>query len=131
MVVNYKKLQPENGSVSLELVTLPWEEILPAVASAGKTVDVGYCSLCDYLTKQNNLNTSKIDPVLLIYPAYVFKGGAFVTFNAKVPVLDAHTINDPDVWSEIPQLSHRRTKGLLYQMMLFNLQDAFIFRTIN
>jgi len=35
----------------LELITMPWEDIIPALGSAGQTVDVGYVSLTDYLTK--------------------------------------------------------------------------------
>ncbi len=76
---------------------MPWEEIIPAVASAGQTVDVGFASIADYMCKSEHLNGSGDDPLLYIFPAYVFHGGAFMTFNRAVPVLDPHTIKDPAV----------------------------------
>src|SRR5271156_6725848 len=49
-LVNVKELGLEKKyGTKIELLTLPWEDILPAVASAGKTVDVGYASLTMYL----------------------------------------------------------------------------------
>lgn len=95
-LVNAKPLGLEKKyGTRLELLTLSWEEILPAVASAGKTVDAGYASLTDYLTKSENLNSGSDDSVLFIYPLYVFEGYGFVSFNKSVPELNHHSINDP------------------------------------
>jgi ABC-type nitrate/sulfonate/bicarbonate transport system substrate-binding protein len=80
--------------VKLEFLTMPWEEIIPAVASAGQTVDVGFASIADYMCKSEHLNGRGDDPLLYIYPAYIFHGGAFMTFNPAVPVLDPHTVKD-------------------------------------
>jgi len=82
---------------SLEFFTMPWEEIIPAVASAGQTVDVGFASIADYMCKAEHLNSQGDDPLLYIYPAYVFHGGAFMTFNPAMPVINAQTIKDPNV----------------------------------
>jgi hypothetical protein len=95
MLVTEKKLGLEKKyGTKLEFFTMPWEELIPAVASAGNTVDVGFTSLADYMCKSEHLNSKGDDPLLYIYPAYVFHGGAFVTFNPKVPEITAKSIND-------------------------------------
>lgn len=77
------------AGLDLELVTVTWEDLLPSIASAGETTDVAFAGLHEYLTKYNALNAGSDDPILYIYPLYVFKGGAFVTFDEKVPDLTA------------------------------------------
>lgn len=83
--------------VNLEILTLEWEELLTSVASAGHTIDVGFASLSDYLAKQEQLNTEKDDPVLYLYPAWVFHGGGLITFNKDVPEINSETIKDKAV----------------------------------
>ena len=83
--------------VKLEFLTMPWEEIIPAVASGGQTVDVGFASIADYMCKSEHLNGKGDDPLLYIYPAYIFHGGAFVTFNPAMPIINKHNISDPTV----------------------------------
>jgi len=95
ILVNAKSLGLEKKyDTKLELFTMPWEDIIPAVASAGKTVDVGFASLADYMCKTENLNSQGDDPILYIFPAYVFRGGGFITFNPKVAEIKTKDIND-------------------------------------
>ncbi len=82
--------------IKLEFLTMPWEEIIPTVASAGQTVDIGFASLCDYMCKSEHLNSKGDDPLLYIYPAYIFRGGAFMTFNPNMPIINNHNVNDPN-----------------------------------
>jgi len=96
MIVNVKNLGLEKKyGTDIELITLPWEDILPAVASKGETVDVGFGSLAEYLQKVENLNKNSDDPVLFVYPNYVFKGCGFVCFNPAVPEITPANVNDP------------------------------------
>lgn len=87
----------EKHGVKLEILTLQWEELLTSVASAGHTIDVGFGSLSDFLAKQEQLNTEKDDPVLYLYPAWVFHGGGLITFNKDVPEINSETIKDKKV----------------------------------
>ena len=82
--------------ISLEFLIMPWEDLLPAVASAGQGVDIAFVSLSDYLAKEKNLNSSGDDPVLFIYPSWSFHGGGFMTFNDAVPEINAQSINNQD-----------------------------------
>jgi ABC-type nitrate/sulfonate/bicarbonate transport system substrate-binding protein len=98
MLLTEKELGLEKKyGTKLELLTMPWEEIIPAVASAGQTVDIGFASIADYMCKSEHLNGKGDDPLLYIYPAYVFRGGAFMTFNPAMPIIDIRTIKDPAV----------------------------------
>jgi hypothetical protein len=98
LLANIKGLGLEKKyGTKIELFTMPWEDIIPAVASGGKTVDIGFASLADYMCKSERLNNKGDDALLYIYPAYVFRGGAFITFNPLVPVIDAQSINNSAV----------------------------------
>ena len=99
-----------------------WEEILPAVASAGKTVDIGFGSLVEYLTKIETLNPpGSDDPVEFIYPLYVFKGGAFVSFNPQIPALDQAALAKPEVVKDFLSKRGGAQKSSVYEMVLFSL----------
>jgi hypothetical protein len=67
------------------------------VASAGRTVDVSFGGLIEYLNKVHTINAGSPDPVLFIFPLYAFKGGALVTFNPKVPNLTQLAADRPNV----------------------------------
>jgi len=121
-LVNVKPLELENKyHIRLELLTIPWEDIIPAIASAGRTVDVGYASLTDYLTKSENINKESNDPVLFIYPLYVFKGAGFITFNPSVPQLNSQTINNPVLVKKFLSFKIGVPKNSMCQMLLFML----------
>lgn len=88
MLVNYEHLGLDSRyGLDLDLVTVPWEDLYPTVASAGRTVDVAFGGLIEYMNKAASMNRGTDDPVLYIYPAYVFKGAAFITYNDLVPDL--------------------------------------------
>jgi ABC-type nitrate/sulfonate/bicarbonate transport system substrate-binding protein len=96
MLVSEKKLGLEKKyGTKLEFLTMPWEDIISAVASAGDSVDVGFANLSEYMSQSEHLNSKGDDPLLYIYPAFVFHGGAFVTFNPKIPEINADNIDDP------------------------------------
>ncbi len=122
MVVNLKPMNLEKKyGVTVDLQTLAWEDIVPAMASYGSTVDLGYASLIGYLTKQANLNSGSDGDVVFIYPAYVFKGGGFISFKPDIPVIDAATIHDPAIMKAF--FAHRigAEKNSLFDMMLFRV----------
>src|SRR5437588_3320535 len=63
MIVNIQQLGLEQKyNLSVKLDTMAWENILPAVASSGRTDDIGFGSYAEYLTKEQNLNPSGSDP---------------------------------------------------------------------
>jgi ABC-type nitrate/sulfonate/bicarbonate transport system substrate-binding protein len=110
----------------IDLVTMAWEDILPAVGSAGRAVDIGFGSYIEYLTKYENINPDATDPILFVYPAYVFKGGTFVTYNPAVPQLDKAAVEDPQSESVRRWLEFRigAQRGSVYEMMLFRLAST-------
>jgi ABC-type nitrate/sulfonate/bicarbonate transport system substrate-binding protein len=122
MIVNIKSLGlEERYGTKVDLVTLPWEEILPSVATLGRGLDVGFASYAEYLTKFNNLNNGTADPVIFIFPLYVFRGGAFVTFKPDIPVLTEEGITNKELISEILSKRIGAQKKSIYEMMIFTL----------
>ena len=122
ILVNYKHLGLDDKyDLQLELVTMSWEEIPPAVASAGLTVDIGFGSYIEYLTKKENLNANDTDPVLFIYPAYIFKGGAFITYSDDIPVLSKQDVKNSSKVKKFLQSSIGAQKNSIYDMMIFDL----------
>jgi hypothetical protein len=124
MIVNINNLKlQEKYSVNIDLVTMNWEDILPSVASAGKTVDVGFGSLTEYLTKCNNLNDSTNDPVLFIYPAYIYKGGGFMSFNKNVPIITKENSSNDSIIRKFLSYKIGAQKNSIYDMILFSLAN--------
>ena len=122
MVVNLKPMGLEKRyGVNVNLKTLAWEDIIPAMASRGTTVDLGYASLIGYLTKQANLNSGGDDDVVFIYPAYVFKGGGFITFKPQIPVLSETDLSNKATMAAF--FAHRigAEKNSLFDMMLYRV----------
>ncbi len=111
----------EKYGTKLKLVTLPWEEIQTTLASAGRTVDVGFGGLIEFLTKYENVNGGNDDPLVYVYPAYVFKGGAFVTFNPNVPDLSVASGLTNDRIKEFFSFKVGAQKNSVYDMILFSL----------
>jgi ABC-type nitrate/sulfonate/bicarbonate transport system substrate-binding protein len=127
MIVNAEPLGLDKKyGTRIELVTMAWEDILPAVASAGRAVDIGFGSYIEYITKYENINAGSSDPILFLYPGYVFKGGTFITYNAKVPRLDRATLADPSSDAVRRWLGFRigAQRGSVYEMMLFHLANT-------
>lgn len=124
MLVNLEPLELEKKyGVDVDLITMSWEEIVPAVTSIGRGLDIGFASYIEYLTKMDNINAGSDDPLLFIYPVYVFKGGAFVTFKDKnkVPALNAETVKNHDVVAKFLGGKLGAQKSSLYEMMLYHL----------
>ncbi len=97
LLVNEKDLGLEKKyGTKLEFLTMPWEDLLPAVGSAGQTIDVGFASLPDYLAKTENLNKQGDDPILFLYPAWNFHGGGLISFNPSMPQLTPTTVKDKE-----------------------------------
>jgi NitT/TauT family transport system substrate-binding protein len=67
----------KNG-LDVELVTIPWENIVPALASRGRTIDVAIGSINTFLPRAAAVNDGQADPVVFYAPLYVFKGASFV-----------------------------------------------------
>lgn len=105
----------------LELLTMPWEDLIPAVASAGRTIDVTFASLSDYLAKEEPLNRKESDPILFIYPTWNFHGGGLITFNRAVPEINAQNVNNPDVIKKFFTFKLGAQKYSCFHMLLWDL----------
>jgi ABC-type nitrate/sulfonate/bicarbonate transport system substrate-binding protein len=124
MIVNIAPLKLEQKyGTKVQLMTMGWEDIPPAVASAGTAADIGFGSYVEYLTKYEKINAGSSDPVLFIYPLYVFKGGAFVTFNDKIPSLSRQDITTAGSANAKRILESKigTQKASLYEMMVYDL----------
>lgn len=122
MLVNASPLGlEEKYGVSVELVTMAWEDILPTVASRGRAVDLGFGSLVEFLTKYRKLNDGIADPVVFVQPLYVYKGGGFVALDPAVPVLDAEALRDTSRVVAFLALRFGAQRQSLYEMMLFTV----------
>jgi ABC-type nitrate/sulfonate/bicarbonate transport system substrate-binding protein len=127
MIVNAEPLGLDKKyGTRLELVTMAWEDILPAVASAGRAIDMGFGGYIEYITKYENINAGSSDPILFLYPAYAFKGGTFITYNKEVPKLDRATLEDHRSEAVRRWLGFRigAQRGSVYEMMLFHLAST-------
>lgn len=122
MIVNIDNLGlPQKYETPIELKTMAWEEILTSVASAGKTVDVGFGSLVEFITQEANLNKGDNDDIIFLYPAYIYKGGGFVSLDKKVPVLTKEKIQDEFIVKDFLSRRIGAQKNSIYEMMLFSL----------
>jgi ABC-type nitrate/sulfonate/bicarbonate transport system substrate-binding protein len=66
-----------NG-LNVDLRTVAWEDIVPSLASAGQTIDVGIGSINLLLPKAENIDVKGHGDVVFYYPLYVFKGAAIL-----------------------------------------------------
>jgi len=123
MLVNYKALGLENKyGTQVELRTMAWEDILPAVASASsQSIDVGFGSLTEYLTKYDKINAGSTDPVLFVFPLYVYKGGGFVSLDSSIPPLTRDRMSDPASVKKFLAARFGAQKQSIYEMVLFSL----------
>ncbi len=122
MLVNAEALgEFQRRGVRLDLLTMGWEEILPAVASAGRTVDVGFGSYVEYLTKYARLNTGASDPVVYFQPLYVYKGGGFIALRGDVRRLTRSDLASPAALSRLRRYRIGAQRESLYDMMIYAL----------
>src|SRR3989338_5368649 len=68
----------EEAGLHVELVNVAWDDIIPALASAGNTVDVAIGSMNTLIPQAENLNVKGGGDVILYAPLYVFKGIGFM-----------------------------------------------------
>jgi ABC-type nitrate/sulfonate/bicarbonate transport system substrate-binding protein len=105
--------------LDVKLVTMPWEDILTALASNGKTVDIGFASFVEFLTKEQDLNRGAADPLVFIHPAYVFHGGSFISFEPEIPKLDKAGLGDKDQIRKFLSHTIGAQKSSLWEMMIY------------
>ena len=121
-IVNAKNLGlEEKYGTRLEYVTMAWDDILPAVASNGRTVDVGFGSLIEFLCKSKNINGESDDPVVFFHPAYVFRGGGFISFNDAVPELTPENIQDTALLRRFLTFRFGLQRNNVSEMIIFSL----------
>ncbi|MFH1741446.1 MAG: hypothetical protein ABIH23_20770, partial [bacterium] len=109
--------------LDLELVSMAWEDLTPAVSSAGGAVDVAFASLIQFISQEASLNANSNDPIVFFYPAYVFKGGGLVSFNDKVPQITKEDLTDADKLREFLSYKFAAQKTSSYEILLFDLAD--------
>jgi ABC-type nitrate/sulfonate/bicarbonate transport system substrate-binding protein len=119
MLMNAKPLglDKKNG-IDLQTPSMAWENLTPAVASATPSVDVAFASLVQFITQEHSLNAGSSDPIVFFYPAYVFRGGAFVTFNKDVSELTKADLNNPDKIRQFLSYRFAAQKTSSYEMLL-------------
>lgn len=124
MLVNIKPLKlEEKYNTSVDIKTIPWEETYTTILSAIDGADMAFASLADFMIKAENLNKDTKDPLKFIYPAYIFKGGAFVTFKRDIPAITRESLKSSKALQDFLALELGLPKNTLYQMILFYLAD--------
>jgi ABC-type nitrate/sulfonate/bicarbonate transport system substrate-binding protein len=68
----------DKAGLNVQLVTLPWEDVIPSLASRGRTIDLGLGSINLLLPRTQNINIIGGGDVIFYYPLYVFKGAALM-----------------------------------------------------
>ncbi|ESS72051.1 ABC-type proline/glycine betaine transport systems, periplasmic component [Methyloglobulus morosus KoM1] len=105
--------------LDVKLVTMAWEDILPALASNGTTVDMGFASFVEFLTKEQDLNRGADDPLVYVHPAYVFHGGSFISFNPEVAGLSKDSLSDKQQIEKFLSYKIGAQKSSLWEMMIY------------
>jgi len=122
MLVNAESTgEYKRRGIKLQLLTMGWEEILPAVASAGPTVDVGFGSYVEYLTKYSKLNVGSGDPVIYFQPLYVYKGGGFIALRKDIKPFSASDLCSAEQIARLRRFRIGAQKESLYDMMIYSV----------
>ena len=111
----------EKNDVELELISMQWADLTPAVASATRTVDVAFASLIQFIAQEPTLNSNTDDPIVFFYPAYVFKGGAFMAFDDGVPEITRETLSDAETIRSFLSHSFAVQRTSSYEILLHDL----------
>jgi len=119
-------------NLNVDYTTLAWEDLTPAIGSAGKSIDLTFASLTEFVTNERNINRNTSDPIVFIYPAYMFLGGSFVSFKSDMPVLTKADLNDPQKIKIFLSHTFSAEAKSQYEQMLFILaQKAGVdFKTV-
>lgn len=80
----------ERDRLNVELVNIAWNDVVPALASAGDTVDVAIGSMNELIPRAENVNVKGGGDVIFYAPLYVFKGIGFMvrTGGGIAPLTD-------------------------------------------
>jgi hypothetical protein len=107
-------------STRVSLVTTPWQDIMKAVDTG--QADIGFASYIEYIEKYQKTE----DPLEFVYPAYAFKDGTFISYNADVPSLDSLIVRAPQAVTVWRWLDFRIGIQLdsVFEMMLFHLANT-------
>lgn len=125
MFVNAKtKNFAKDAGFNVDFVTFTWQEIMPAMLS-DKSINVGCVSLAEFLIKKDAINKNVSDPLIFIYPLYVFKGGAFLTFNDDVPELTEDSIKNADIVKSFLSFTIGAQKDSLFDLLIYNLAKKY------
>jgi hypothetical protein len=109
-------------NLNINYSTMNWEDLTPAVSSANASVDLAFASLTEFLTNERNINRNTKDPLVFVYPAYVFLGGAFVSCNANMPAITAADLTDiPKLQNFLLNYTFAAADKSSYDEMLFTL----------
>ncbi len=134
MLINpeQKKLE-EKYNLKLELTTLAWEDLTPSVSGAGDSLDIAFASLTQFVTNERNINKNTKDPLVFIYPAYVFLGGSFVSFNPEVEAITKNDLNNKEKLQNFLTHSFAAESKSQYEQMLFMVakKAGVDFSTVN
>jgi ABC-type nitrate/sulfonate/bicarbonate transport system substrate-binding protein len=68
----------KQNNLSVELITVAWEDIIPSLASAQGTIDIGIGSINLFLPRAENINVVGGGDVIFYFPFYVFKGASLM-----------------------------------------------------
>ena len=119
-------LYKQNG-MNVELVNVPYENVITSLASAGETIDVGINDVGSFLPRAQDINVKGGGDVVFYAPLYVFKGASLMTRKElKLKTLSDFTEvypNDRDkaITETMKQLKGKRVgvpKGSVYEQML-------------
>lgn len=115
-----KQIDSKHG-LDLKLVSMQWADLTPAIASANPGVDVVFASLIQFISQEHSLNANSKDPLVFFYPAYVFKGGAFVTFNSAVPEISKQDLENTAALRKFLSFRFAVQRTSSYEILLHNL----------
>jgi hypothetical protein len=128
MMVNIHPLHlDQKYGTSVDIKTIPWENTLPALASASGDVDLGFASLAEFLAKEENLNKGTTDPLIFIFPAYVFRGGAFITFRSDMAPILRDNRYDTAALRQFLSSRIGLSKNTTYQMLVLRFAHQIDF----
>lgn len=120
-------------NLDLKFITLSWQDLIPATSSATDSLDIAFSSITDFISNERNINRNTDDPLVFIYPAYIFLGGSFVSFNPDVPVITRDDLNNREKLRNFLSHSFASQVKSSYDIMLYRVaEDAGVnFKDIN
>ncbi len=122
MIVNVKPLKlEEKYNMKLNITTVPWQNIMPLLNGVNSEFNVGFASYGEYLTKYYNINKDSKDKLVFVFPVYIFKGGAFITFKKDIPELYRDGKLDLNAAKVFLSKKIGLQKKTIYEMLVYKL----------